>query len=101
MDRDQLRAAQAPLKQRYREEPSAALVTLRARGTLGDGVSCSTQTGPALAAPRIHPAPPHDVSPRHARPKQLTAQAQSPRLPAPRKEDALHTPYATPSPRVP
>src|SRR5207244_6012305 len=56
MDRDQLRAAQAPLKQRYREEPSAALVTLRARGTLGDGVSCSIQTGRALAEAGLHPA---------------------------------------------
>jgi hypothetical protein len=40
VDRDQLRALQQPLKERYRDEPWAALVTLHAGGTLGDGVSC-------------------------------------------------------------
>jgi uncharacterized OsmC-like protein len=56
MDRDALRAAQAPLKDRYREEPAAALVTLRAEGTLGDGVTCSVETGRALADAGLHPA---------------------------------------------
>jgi uncharacterized OsmC-like protein len=56
MDRDELRALQAPLKERYREEPAAALVTLRAAGTLGDGVSCSVGTGRALAEAGLHPA---------------------------------------------
>jgi uncharacterized OsmC-like protein len=56
MNRDQLRTAQAPLKQRYRDEPTAATVTLRAAGTLGEGVSCSVQTGRALAEAGLHPA---------------------------------------------
>ena len=45
MDRDELRAIQAPLKERYADEPEAALVTLRADGALGEGVSCSVRPG--------------------------------------------------------
>jgi uncharacterized OsmC-like protein len=56
MDRDQLRAAQGPLKDQYRENPTAALVTLRAEGALGDGVTCSVQTGQALVEAGLHPA---------------------------------------------
>jgi uncharacterized OsmC-like protein len=56
MDRDELVAAQGPLKERYREAPEAALVTLSAEGSLGDGVSCSVQTGRALAEAGLHPA---------------------------------------------
>ncbi len=56
MDREQLRAVQAPLKERYREQPAAARVTLRASGALGEGVSCSVQTGRALAEAGLHPA---------------------------------------------
>src|SRR5579875_3465536 len=56
MDRDELRALQAPLKERYRAEPDAALVTLSARGTLDDGISCSVRTGRALAQAGLHPA---------------------------------------------
>src|ERR1700712_4452492 len=56
MDRDALRAVQAPLKERYEEEPDAALVTLKADGTLGEGVSCSVGTGRALAEAGLHPA---------------------------------------------
>jgi len=56
MNRDELRALQAPLKERYREEPEAAVVTLHATGSLGDGVSCSVQTGKELAAAGLHPA---------------------------------------------
>jgi len=56
MDRDELRALQAPLKERYKDEPEAAVVTLRATGSLGDGVSCSVQTGKALAEAGLHPA---------------------------------------------
>src|SRR5690349_17954325 len=49
MDRDELRAAQAPLKERYREDAGSALLTLRADGELGgEGVSCSVATGRAL-----------------------------------------------------
>jgi uncharacterized OsmC-like protein len=56
MEREELRAIQAPLKERYAEEPQAALVTLRASGSLGEGVSCSVDTGRALAEAGLHPA---------------------------------------------
>ena len=46
----------APLKDRYREEPEAATVTLSASGTLDDGVACSVQTGRAIATAGLHPA---------------------------------------------
>jgi uncharacterized OsmC-like protein len=52
----ELREVQAPLKERYSTDPDAALVTLSASGTLGDGVSCSVQTGRALAEAGLHPA---------------------------------------------
>jgi uncharacterized OsmC-like protein len=56
MDREELQTVQAPLKARYRDEPEAALVTLKASGSLGEGVSCSVQTGRALAEAGLHPA---------------------------------------------
>jgi uncharacterized OsmC-like protein len=56
VQREELRALQAPLKERYAAEPEAALVTLSATGTLGDGVSCSVQAGRALAKAGLHPA---------------------------------------------
>lgn len=56
MDRDRLRAIQAPLKERYESEPEAALVTLSASGSLGEGVSCSVDTGRAIAEAGLHPA---------------------------------------------
>jgi uncharacterized OsmC-like protein len=56
MERDELRAVQEPLKQRYRDEPDAALVTLSARGELDTGISCSVETGRALAEAGLHPA---------------------------------------------
>lgn len=57
MKQDELRAVQAPLKARYREDPSAALVTLRAEGVLGtEEVSCSVETGRALVQAGLHPA---------------------------------------------
>jgi uncharacterized OsmC-like protein len=56
MEGEELRAIQAPLKERYRKEPEAARVTLAASGTLGEGVSCSVQTGRALAEAGLHPA---------------------------------------------
>ena len=51
-----LRSIQAPLKERYRSEPDCALVVLRATGELGDGVTCSVQTGRALVRAGLHPA---------------------------------------------
>src|SRR5688500_3672365 len=57
MDAESLRALQAPLKDKYREAPDAALVTLRAKGRLGeDGVTCKVETGRALAEAGLHPA---------------------------------------------
>jgi len=56
MNRDELRALQAPLKQRYRDEPSAAVVTLKAEGRLGEVLSCSVDTGRALVEAGLHPA---------------------------------------------
>ncbi len=56
MDRDALRAVQAPLKERYRADPNAACVTLEASATLGEGVSCSVNTGRAIAEAGLHPA---------------------------------------------
>src|SRR4051794_41778413 len=56
MDHDTLTTLQAPLKQSYRDDPDSALVTLRASGRLGEGVSCSLDTGRALAEAGLHPA---------------------------------------------
>jgi uncharacterized OsmC-like protein len=56
MDRDQLRTLQGPLKERYRSDPDAAVVTLAADGTLDDGIACSVTTGRALATAGLHPA---------------------------------------------
>jgi len=56
MNADELRALQAPLKDQYRQQPQAAVVTLSAEGRLGEGVSCSVQTGQALVKAGLHPA---------------------------------------------
>jgi uncharacterized OsmC-like protein len=56
MNADDLRSVQAPLKERYRETPEAALVTLRAQGRIGEGLSCRIETGKALVVAGLHPA---------------------------------------------
>ena len=56
MQTDELRAIQAPLKERYRDDPDAAVVTLDASATLGEGVTCKVRTGKALADAGLHPA---------------------------------------------
>jgi len=53
---EELRALQAPLKDRYKSDPAAASITLHAEGRLGEGVTCSVQTGKALATAGLHPA---------------------------------------------
>ena len=53
---EELKAAQAPLKDLYRSTPEAALVTLKAKGRLGEGVTCRIETGKALVAAGLHPA---------------------------------------------
>lgn len=56
MDAEALKALQAPIKEHYRNAPAAAVVTLKAEGRLGDGVTCSVDTGKALVAAGLHPA---------------------------------------------
>ena len=56
MNSQELRALQAPIKSLYKEQPSAALFTLRAEGNLGEGVTCNVQTGKALVQAGLHPA---------------------------------------------
>jgi uncharacterized OsmC-like protein len=56
MTRDELRAVQAPIKEKYRTEPEAGVVTLRAMGRIGQGITCSVQTGKALVEAGLHPA---------------------------------------------
>jgi uncharacterized OsmC-like protein len=57
VDRTQLEAVQRPLKARYRDDPAAALVTLRAEGRLGEeAVACSVDTGRAIVEAGLHPA---------------------------------------------
>jgi uncharacterized OsmC-like protein len=56
MNSDELRALQAPLKERYRMQPGAALITLKAEGRIGEGITCKVQTGKALAEAGLHPA---------------------------------------------
>jgi uncharacterized OsmC-like protein len=57
MDKDALKAMQAPIKDRYRQEPDAAIITLKAQGTIdGAGIACKVETGRALAVAGLHPA---------------------------------------------
>ena len=57
MDADQLRALQTPLKERYREDAAAAVITLEAEGGLeGDGITCKVETGKAIVTAGLHPA---------------------------------------------
>jgi uncharacterized OsmC-like protein len=56
MNADELRALQTPLKDTYRENPEAALITLRAQGRLGEGVTCKVETGRQLVEAGLHPA---------------------------------------------
>lgn len=55
MDGDRLRALQAPIKDRYREDPDRARLTLTATGRLGEGLTCSVDTGRAIAQAGLHP----------------------------------------------
>ena len=56
MNADEIRYLQAPLKERYRARPGTALVTLRAEGRIGEGVTCKLETGKALVEAGLHPA---------------------------------------------
>ena len=57
MDANELRALQAPIKDRYKSEPKSAFITLKAKGTLDDSnIACKVETGRALAVAGLHPA---------------------------------------------
>jgi len=57
MDAGELRAMQAPIKERYKSDPKAAYITLKAKGTLDDSkIACKVETGRALAVAGLHPA---------------------------------------------
>ena len=56
MKAEELKSSQAPIKQRYRDEPKTASITLRAKGKIGEGVTCNVQTGKALVEAGLHPA---------------------------------------------
>jgi uncharacterized OsmC-like protein len=56
MNAEELKALQTPIKERYRSDPQAALITLRAQGRIGEGIACRVETGRALVEAGLHPA---------------------------------------------
>src|SRR5690349_2815359 len=56
MRAEELKALQTPLKERYKQTPEAAVITLKAQGHLGEGITCKIETGKALVAAGLHPA---------------------------------------------
>lgn len=56
MNATELKNLQAPLKEKYREHPQSAIITLKAEGKLGEGISCKVETGRAMAEAGLHPA---------------------------------------------
>jgi len=56
MNSEELRSIQAPLKDKYRNDPESAVITLKAEGKIGEGISCKVETGRALAKAGLHPA---------------------------------------------
>jgi uncharacterized OsmC-like protein len=56
MNADELRVLQAPIKDQYRQSPETALITLRAEGRIGEGITCKVETGKALVEAGLHPA---------------------------------------------
>jgi hypothetical protein len=57
MDAATLRATQAPIKERYKTDPQAAFITLKAKGSIdNDGIACKVETGRQIAAAGLHPA---------------------------------------------
>ena len=56
MNAEELKAMQAPIKDRYRNDPAAAVVTLKAEGRIGEGIACRVDTGRALVEAGLHPA---------------------------------------------
>ena len=56
MKSDELKALQAPLKEKYRMQPEAAIITLKANGQIGEGISCKVETGKAIVEAGLHKA---------------------------------------------
>ena len=56
MNASELKSLQAPLKEQYRERPETALITLKAQGRVGEGVTCNVETGRKLVQAGLHPA---------------------------------------------
>ena len=57
MDAAELRATQAPIKERYKSDPTSAMITLKAKGSIeNEGIACKVETGRALAVAGLHPA---------------------------------------------
>ena len=56
MNATELKSLQAPLKEKYREQPESAVITLKAQGKIGEGISCKVETGRAMVEAGLHPA---------------------------------------------
>jgi len=56
MESNELKAIQSPLKEKYKKEPGAALITLKAIGKIDEGITCKVETGKALIEAGLHPA---------------------------------------------
>lgn len=56
MDSEELKNIQAPIKEKYRKQPKSAIITLKAQGKIGEGISCKVETGRVLAEAGLHPA---------------------------------------------
>ena len=56
MNSSELKSLQAPLKEKYRTDPGSAIITLKAQGVIGEGVSCKVETGKAFVEAGLHPA---------------------------------------------
>ena len=56
MNTTELKSLQAPLKEKYREQPESAIITLKAEGKIGEGISCKVETGKAMVEAGLHPA---------------------------------------------
>src|ERR1700704_1658805 len=56
MNAEELKKIQAPIKEKYREQPEAAIITLKAQGKIGEGISCKVETGRAIVEAGLHKA---------------------------------------------
>ncbi|MFI5131749.1 MAG: OsmC family protein, partial [Chitinophagales bacterium] len=56
MNATELKTLQTPLKEKYRAEPASAVITLKAQGKVGEGISCKVETGKTLVEAGLHPA---------------------------------------------